>query len=230
MAGIWRWIVGFVGLLLLAAGVWQTAWVPDGGGGVVAVVAAGALLAVSPLVVDRVTGLAIGLEGVSVGLVSDIEHIAPQSAGILRQTELVGLAESYALVYEELRGAEHYAARVALQDLLVKHAASLALRRKFDPAEVRRLFAEGAPAVRVLALGLMKGDSALADVDTIRAAITESRTGNEQYQGLRLAESQWRGLSASDKSLILASIDAARIEAGSDRASIADRLRSRSSA
>lgn len=230
MGGIWRWVVGFVGLILLTAGVWQTVRVPDGGGGAIAIIAAGALLAVSPLVVDRVTTLAIGLDGVSVGLVSDIEHIAPQSAGILRQTELIGLAESYALVHEELRGAKHYAAKVTLQDLLVKHAASLALRRKFDPTEIRRLFAEGAPVVRVLALGLMKGDSSLADADTIRAAITKSRSRNEQYQGLLLAESEWRGLSAFDKSLILAAIDAARIEVGSDRASIAERIRSRSSA
>lgn len=217
-----------MGLLLLSTGVWQTARVPEGGGAVIAVIAAGALLAVSPLVVDRVTALTIGLDGVSVGLVSDIERIAPQSAGILRQTELIGLAESYALVHEQLRGEEHHAARVSLQGLLVKRAMSLALRRKFDPTEVRQLFAEGAPVVRVLTLGLMKGDSSLADVDTIRAAITESRSRNEQYQGLLLAEAEWHRLSASDRCLILAAIDAAGIETGSDRASIADRIRSRS--
>ncbi|MDG4764699.1 hypothetical protein O7632_11380 [Solwaraspora sp. WMMD406] len=216
-----------MGLVLLVAGVWQTVRVPDSGGGVIAVIAAGGLLAVSPLVVERLTVLAIGPDGVSVGLVSDIENVAPQSAEIMRQTELIGLAESYALVHEELRGAEHYAARVALQGLLVKRAASLALRRKFDPLEVRRLFAEGAPVVRVLVLGLMRGDSSLTDVNTIRAAVTESRSRNEQYQGLLLAEAEWRRLSASDKSLILAAIDAARLEAGSDRASIAERLRSR---
>jgi hypothetical protein len=220
----WRWVVGIAGLLLLAVGVLLTALDRDGGS-VVAVIVVGALLVASPLMIGRLTRLSIGLDGVSLGLASDIAQIAPRAARILDDSELIGLAESYAFVREELSGTRHHQARVALQDLLVKRAASLALRRKFDATEVRRLFAEGTLIIRVLALGLMKGDPSLADVPTIRAAIAESRSANEQYHGLLLAEQQWYRLPRTDRSALLAAIDETQIEAGSDRAAIADRIR-----
>jgi hypothetical protein len=40
---------------------------------------------------------------------------------------------------------------------------ALARQEKFEPAEVRTIFTNASPAARALALGLMKGDPALAD-------------------------------------------------------------------
>ncbi|MGC5664638.1 hypothetical protein ACN261_30080 [Micromonospora sp. WMMD723] len=224
MKGFWRWGVGFVGLALLGIGSWEIVQGRDGSA-VIAIIAACALLFASPLVVDRLSEVAIGLDGVSLGLVSDLAQIAPQAAQILGDSKLMSLADSYAIVREEFRGEENRAVRVVLQDLLVERAASLATYRKFDPSEVRRLFTEGAPVVRVLALGLMRGDPSLADAETIRAAITESRSGNEQYQGLLLAEAGWNRLSTADRSALLSALDETPIKAGSDRAAIADRIR-----
>ncbi|MFI9643744.1 hypothetical protein ACIG87_27430 [Micromonospora sp. NPDC051925] len=213
-----------MGLVLLGVGSWEIVQGRDGSG-VVAIIAAGALLFVSPLVVDRLSEVAIGLDGVSLGLAADLAQIAPQAAQILGDSRLMSLADSYAIVREEFRGEENRAVRVVLQDLLVERAASLATYRKFDPSEVRRLFAEGAPVVRVLALGLMRGDPSLADAETIRAAITASRSGNEQFQGLLLAEAGWNRLSSADRSTLLAALDETQIKAGSDRSAIADRIR-----
>ncbi|MFY1623711.1 hypothetical protein ACN268_10935 [Micromonospora sp. WMMD735] len=76
MKGFWRWGVGFVGLALLGIGSWEIVQGRDGSA-VIAIIAAGALLFASPLVVDRLSEVAIGLDGVSLGLVSDLAQIAP---------------------------------------------------------------------------------------------------------------------------------------------------------
>lgn len=62
--------------------------------------------------------------------------------------------------------------------------------------------------MRVLALGIMQGDPSLADGATIVSAISESRSANEQYQGLKLARLSWNTLSKADKQAIRAAIEA----------------------
>jgi hypothetical protein len=57
--------------------------------------------------------------------------------------------------------AEYRSAKLHLQDLLVERSAAIARREKFDAAEVRLLFKNGAPTMRVLVLGLMQGDPSL---------------------------------------------------------------------
>ena len=47
------------------------------------------------------------------------------------------------------------------------------LREKFDAAEVRLLFKNAAPTMRVLVLGLIQGDPSLADRPTIVDAIQD---------------------------------------------------------
>jgi hypothetical protein len=63
---------------------------------------------------------------------------------------------------------------------LVERAAAVADREKFDPSEVRTLFQNATPTMRVLALGLMQGDPSLADEATMLDAITNPRSANEQ--------------------------------------------------
>jgi len=79
----------------------------------------------------------------------------------------------------------------------VERAAAVARREKFDASEVRRLFQNAAPTMRVLAIGLMQGDPSLADGPTIVEAIANSRSANEQYQGLKLTEQCWPRLTPS---------------------------------
>ena len=78
----------------------------------------------------------------------------------------------------------------------------MARKEKFDAAEVRALAANTSPAMRALAIGLMKGGSELADGGTVLAAIADPHSVSEQYQGLELAKLCWPHLTTSYRSVI----------------------------
>lgn len=84
----------------------------------------------------------------------------------------------------------------------------MARKEKFDAAEVRALAANDSPAMRALALGLMKGDSELTDGGTVLTAIADPRSVSEQYQGLELAKLCWPHLTTSYRSAIRSVIEA----------------------
>jgi hypothetical protein len=172
-----------------------------------------------PFVIARVERLSVSTSGFDVQLAQDVADLgAPKAARILDQTDLAKFAESYRFVHQELEGNEYYRAKIHLQDLLVEGAAALASNEKFDPAEVRRLFANAAPTMRVLVLGLMQGDPSLADGSTVLSAISDPRSKNEQYQGLLLAQACWRRLSKAERTAIRYVIqDDPGIRAGSSR-------------
>jgi hypothetical protein len=225
LGAMWRYGVGVVGLAVLGIATFRS-WEGGDGGALVALIAAGALLLISPVVVDRLTNFSFGVDGIAVGFVAEVAQIAPQAAGILGRSELATLAEAYAVVREELTGEEHRDVRVAMQDLLVRRAASLSQRHKFDGGEVGELFAKGAPVVRVLALGLMKGDPSLADAETVRAAISDPTTANEQFHGLSLAQIRWNAFNKPERQAIHAVIDGLTLRSGSDRENLARKVRS----
>ncbi len=100
-----------------------------------------------------------------------------------------------------LPGAGAYRVVVTAGDLLVERAAAIARREKFDASEVRTLFRNAAPTMRVLALGLTQGDPSLADGPVIVDAIANHRSANEQYQGLNLALQCWPQLTAPYRGL-----------------------------
>jgi hypothetical protein len=148
---------------------------------------------------------------------------APKTAQILDHSDLGRFAESYALIHEELHDPRYREARVHLQDLLVDRAAALARREKFDASEVRTLFKNGSPMIRVLTLGLMRGDPSLADSATIISAIADSRSGNEQHNGLQLTLFCWPKLLKSERHVIQAAVtDNLYIYPGSNRAPLAE--------
>jgi hypothetical protein len=68
----------------------------------------------------------------------------------------------------------------------------------------------------------MKGDRSLADSSTIISAIGDSRSKNEQYHGLKLAEQCWYSLSKTDQQAIHLAISNSGIPPGSDRRPLAD--------
>ncbi len=79
--------------------------------------------------------------------------------------------------------------------------------------------------MRVLILGLMEGDPSLADAVTIASAIADSRSGNEQYHGLKLALLCWRQLSKSERNALRAGIaESPYIQEGSDWQELANQL------
>lgn len=221
-----RLLVSIVGLGLLVVGTVKAAESASGGAGAVVLVVAGALLLVSPLIISRVERLSVSTAGLELHLSQEISELgAPKTAKVLERTELVKFAESYAFVHEELSDPVYMSAKVHLQDLLVERAAAISRREKIEAAEVRLLFKNGSPMMRVLALGLMQGDLSLADGVTILSAIADSRSANEQFQGLKLALSCWYKLSGAERQSIRSEVKANQwIKPGTDRQPLADEL------
>jgi hypothetical protein len=219
-------LLGLTGLALLAAAAARVIYTSSGAG-IVTLMVIGAVLLISPFVISRFERLSLNVSGLELQLTRDIAELgAPNTARILDRTDLARFAESYAVAGTELSDPRYESAKVHLQDLLVQRAAALARQEKFEAAEVRTLFANASPELRVLAIGLMKGDPSLADGATILAAIADPRSPYEQYQGLELAKLCWPQLSRSYRSAIQSVIaDSSDIRTGSDRAQIAAELR-----
>ena len=219
-------LLGATGLALLGVAVARVV-LTSSGAGIVTLTIVGAVLLVSPFIISRVERLSTNTRGFELPLTREIAEMgAPDVARILDRTDLARFAESYAFVHKDLEDPEYATARVHLQDLLVERAAAVARKEKFGASEVRTLFANASPAMRVLALGLMKGDPSLADGATILAAIADPRSGNEQYQGLELAKLCWPHLSKSYRNAIQSVItDNPDIAPSGDRARVLAEIR-----
>jgi hypothetical protein len=220
-----RLLIGAIGLGLLVVGAVKAVSASGNAGGIVLVVA-GALLLLSPFIIGRIERLSVSTSGLELQLSREISEAgAPKTAQVLDRSDLAKFAESYAFIHEELRDPKYRDAKVHLQDLLVERAAAISRREKLDATEVRTLFKNGSPMMRVLALGLMQGDPSLADGATILSAIADSRSANEQFQGLTLAGLCWRNLARSDRHAIQSAIkDSPYIQPGTDRQALADQL------
>jgi hypothetical protein len=215
----WTWLVALGGATLVAVAAAEIVD-GEGDGGASWLLLAGGILAVGPIVFDRLTRVSVGPAGLRFDLSLEIADLGAQDTAVRIDRWGGGLAEaahSYASAHTVLAGEDVRDARIRLQDHFVEAAAASALVQQYDAAEVQRLFREGPPVVRVLVLGLMLGDPSLADVETIVSAITDSRTANEQYQGLRLAERVGRRLPRDDRRRLRKAIEGEPIPAGHDR-------------
>ncbi|WP_433305441.1 hypothetical protein ACQP2F_18080 [Actinoplanes sp. CA-030573] len=200
------WLVGATGFGMVAIGA-SRVFTSAGEATVTAVLVIGGLLLVTPLVVGRIERLSVSPTGFEMTLAKEAGDLgAAKTAEILERTELAGYAESYAFVYSELRNSEFEAARIHLQDALLARATATAYGHKFDASEVRALFRNGSPVMRVVVLGLMEGDPSLPDAATILSAISESQSGNEQFHGLKLARQNWYRMSAAEQTAVRAAI------------------------
>jgi hypothetical protein len=218
-----RFILGVIGLVVLAAGVIKVVSV-SGAAAAIALLAAGVLLLSIPFVIDRLERFSVTTAGVEFRLTREISELgAGKTAAILERTDLAGFADSYALIHDELSDEKHKAAKTHLLDRLVERSASIARREKFEAGEVRKLFSGGTPMMRVLTLGLMEGDPSLADGPTILSAIVDFRSRNEQYHGLWLAQRCWRRLAHSERRAIQTAVaEDTGIPPDSDRRPLAD--------
>jgi hypothetical protein len=219
------WLLAVSGTALAGAGAYRVI-VTTGSGAGVAVVIAGCALLVSPLVISRVQQLSVTTSGLEMRLSQDIADLgAPKAARILDRTDLAWYAQSYSFIHEELGDDAYRNAKMHLQDLLVERAAVIARREKFDASEVRTLFQNAAPTMRVVALGLMQGDPSLADGPTVLDAIQNPRSANEQYQGLNLAFQCWPRLAAPYRSAVRAAVEAStEIRGGTSRRAVAEKI------
>jgi hypothetical protein len=209
-----RAVIGVMGLALLIIAAVKFTQAANNGGLIVLLIV-GAILLICPFVLQRIQRVSVGTTQVDLWLTTQVaDRGAPGAAAILQRTQLGQFAESYAFVHDELDG-EYFPARVHLQSTLVRHAASVARQEKFDTREIRRLFADGSMVMRVLALGLMQGDTSLADSDSILSAIREGRSRGEQFQAMMLAQKYWKRMSSSEQTEIRWAIEQAHFEPGS---------------
>jgi hypothetical protein len=223
-----KWLLGLAGLIMLGIGT-SLAVLAGGATAIMILVIAGGILALSPFLVDRLDSVSAGATSVEVRFTREVtDSGAPKTAGILGQTNLPELVQSYAFVHQELPYDRFRDARVYLQDLLVRRAAAIAQTHKLDAREIRTLFAEGPAVLRVLAIGLMTGDPSLADGTTIAAAISAPQSRNEQYHGLDLAQRCWPQLRRTDRQVIRAAVEDAVAQGGipadSDRHTLVERV------
>ncbi|RBY97968.1 hypothetical protein DQ237_03485 [Blastococcus sp. TF02-8] len=102
---------------------------------------------------------------------------------------LLEAARTVATRYETIRASQASSWRRTEElDALVRQE-SRALSTAFSsPEAVRGLFRAGDDGYRIVALGMMYADPALADPGTVAEAITSSRSAFEQYYALRAAE------------------------------------------
>lgn len=218
-----RSVLGVVGLGLLVIGTIKALSSSGDSGGIILLIV-GALLLLSPFILGKLGSFDFSFTSLTKGT-GESRPVKEAGERILDRTELVKFAESYAFVHEELTQPQHLDTKAYLQDLLVQRAAAVSRREKLDAAEIRTQFREASPMLRVLTLGLMQGDPSLADGTTIISAIADSRTANEQFQGLKLALLCWHNLERGDRHAIQsATKDSPQIQPGTDRQSLADQV------
>ncbi|TCC23510.1 hypothetical protein [Kribbella speibonae] len=195
-----------------------------GEGQLITVVAAGLVLLVMPSIVDRVRSMRLGQ--FEVHLVRQIAATARKSAETLRRLGMESQLDAYATIYTELRDPELKAVRGEILDRIVQRVANASAVEKFDKDEVKNMYLNGSPIVRVLALGLMEGDLSLIDGEVLRTAIDKSLTGNEQLHALKVIRRGWGQLTTDQQQELRQAIDANQfIKDGPDRRAVAEKIR-----
>ncbi len=223
-----RIVLVVAGVAMLAIGA-AAALRQSGVGTTTVPIVVGFLLVISPFVLDRLEELSAAEAAPRLPLTRTIRELgATRTAKILDASDLARLADAYGFIHHVLDGPQYRAAKVHLEDTLISRAAEIAMTNSFDPREVRKAFRDGPPVVRAIALGLMDGDLALADADTVISAVTDSRSANEQLHGLQVAARVWHRLDAEQRRSLLEGVkDDPRIAAHSDRARLAEELQQR---
>jgi len=195
-------------------------------GALIAVLVAGAFLLLLPPIVDRLSSASVGAGGVTVDLLEQVVAVgARRSAQALKKLGLDRQIDGYARIYTELSGQTSTDIRAELLDRIVAQVAAASAVEKFDKGEVRLMFFKGTPVLRVMALGLMKGDLSLVDADVLIESISRSLTGNEQYHALELTRQAWDRLASPERQALKAAAGrSVHIQPGSALRSLADTL------
>ena len=197
-------LISAIGAASLGLGAWKV-FFADGGPGLTPLIVVGAVLLVSPLILPRLLAVAVSADGFEFRLAEQIAaEGAEATARAIDHTELAALADAYGTIRSVASGSDHEKVRVPIQDMLVDRAKALAESEPFDAAELRELFPKTTPVVRVLILGLMRGNTTLADFGVIKMAISENETNNEQYHALLLAQRCWQRLSPEERTALQA--------------------------
>jgi hypothetical protein len=179
----------------LALGV-LAVFLGDNAPGATSILAVGVLALGVAAFSDRIGSLSFG------GAKLELRDLARQRFALATERENDGDAAGAAVVRRQAHGFQRLAGayerlrrtkppgdeRTRVLDDIVDQARQLAQDTRFDPIDVWAWFDEGADEARVIALGLMLGDSRLRDFYCAMDAIENSRSAFEQYYGLAVAE------------------------------------------
>jgi hypothetical protein len=217
-----RTAIGVVGILALACGGTAAFMLASETAAVASLIGGFALLILAA-VLPRLAEVGVSTEGVTLKLTKDAAAAgAPKAASLLESTGLADYAAAYGVVNTELRDNKEYkAARVYLQDSLVRRARAVAFANKIPAAEVRSLFLHGSPVLRTLSIGMMQGDPSTTDAALLASAISSPCSPNEQYQALVLTKDLWTRWSRADRELLQHRIRTTDFPSGSDRSAAA---------
>lgn len=195
-------------------------------GALIAVLIAGGLLLLTPTVVDRLESLGVGPDGVRMSLLKQVAATgARRGAEALHRLGLGSEIDTYARIYTELSGDSYREIRARVLDRIVEQVAGASAVEKFDQQEVRSMFEQGTPVMRVLALGLMEGDLSLVDGDVLLEGVSRSLTGNEQYHALKLTLRAWDRLAPPVRQALKAAIaHSVHVESGQGRRALAEQI------
>ncbi|MGW3963772.1 hypothetical protein ACWED2_28425 [Amycolatopsis sp. NPDC005003] len=126
----------------------------------------------------------------------------PGQAEALRK-EAIGYlgkdVETVARRYDESRQLPAGPLRTSEMENITNLARQAATGQQWSADQARQLFTQESPGARIFALGLMQGNTDLADFGTAVAAVGQSKSAFEQYQGLLLARSMLDGLDESQR-------------------------------
>jgi hypothetical protein len=140
-------------------------------------------------------------------------------------TGLTGLVSQY----EQLRATEPWGTRRtgAMEDL-VRQARRVTHNEAFSAQDLRNLIQSGSDGQRVMALGVMEGDTRLADAETIVSVIEAPRSAFEQYHGLYLANLLVASMPKDQQTRLLGVLNSpgviAYIGADTSRSSLRDQI------
>jgi len=227
-----RFGVSVIGTALLGAGA-VAVFVTSNSAGASTLVAAGAILLALALFANRLESLEGGgfklqMRAVAAKLReaerADADGDSVGAERLRRDAQvLLSAMRPMAERYEQVRESLPYGwQRTQVMRGIVEQARGMAGSGTFSGDDVARLFTSGGDGDRIMALGLMRGDPALASVDLAVKVIRRPRSSFEQYQALRVCqEVAERGVSASERALIEDAVATARavgsLVSGEDR-------------
>jgi hypothetical protein len=193
-----------------------------------------------------VAGVACLLAALLTGRPAVVEEAGPEDDGLpafrfelspmvvedIRKTGLPAAAAIYSFVHTQLADdVRSRDVKVRLEEQVVRVVQQNAFNRPVGAAEIERVLASGTQAERVLAFGLMQGDTTLATVPRLVQGIAHARSGDEQYHALLATKARWPALSGVERDRLCRLIKAAPCpDDGDDRPALKAELLDRCAA
>lgn len=231
-----RIFAAFIGTCLVIAGA-VAVFVTTNSAGAASLVVAGIVIGAMGMFANRIEsfeggGFKIQLAANMLAKADEAERAGDaERAGILREEaqQLMSAVGPISADYDDLRRRKGSSrARTATMESLVRLTRDMA-KGHVTPDSVEQLFHSGSDGDRITALGLMQGNTDLANTEVVIDAISRSRSAFEQYHALLVAEALVaQDPTSPDASKLRATVEQAvrsgRFGPGSDRSVVANRI------